>query len=142
MKGKALLETLSKIEGGETYEIFNLLPEIAGGEAWIGEIKDTAQSMAGYINAEELYDLDDIKDFGGGFANGEVEDYYNNINKRVQELSLWASNDIEEHLEEMGYEGGKSITDLNAQFLCSAMWIMWDAVADQLFQNTEEGEEE
>jgi hypothetical protein len=141
MEGKALLETLEKIKGGETYDIFNLLPEIAGGSLWLDEIKDTALYMQGYITESEDYDLDKLRDFGGEYANGQCEDYYSNINKRVQELSLWASNDIEEHLEGMGYEGGKSITDLNAQYLCSAMWIIWDAVADQLFQQAEQLEE-
>jgi hypothetical protein len=142
MKGKDIKATLSKIQEGEYYDIFNLLPEVAGGPAWTGEIKDCAMHISDLLEDESDYTIDDLRDWGGSFANSECEDYYKNINQRVQELDLWASNDIEQYLEDTGYEGGKSITDLNAQFLCSAMWMLWDAVADQAVQNTEEAEDE
>jgi hypothetical protein len=139
--GKELKVTLGKIEGGELFDIFNLLPDIAGGEAWAAEIKDCARSMADWLDEGRDYDLDDLRDLGGEWSNSECEDYYNNINARVQSLSLWASNDLDAEVQEIN-NGAEypSLTDLNAQYLCSAMRQLWDAVADQAHQNTETGE--
>lgn len=141
--GKELKATLGKIEEGELFDIFNLLPDIAGGEAWAAEIKDCARSMADWLDEGRDYDLDDLRDLGGQWSNSECEDYYNNINARVQSLSLWASNDLEAEVQEIN-NGAEypSLTDLNTQYLCSAMRQLWDAVADQAHQNTEEGGEE
>ena len=139
--GKELKATLGKIEGGELFDIFNLLPDIAGGEVWSAEIKDCARSMADWLDEGRDYDLDDLRDLGGEWSNSECEDYHNNINARVQSLSLWASNDLDAEVQEIN-NGAEypSLTDLNAQYLCSAMRQLWDAVADQAHQNTETGE--
>lgn len=140
--GKQLQGTLSKIEGGELFDIFNLLPEVAGGAEWVAEIKDCARSMADWLDAERDYDIDDLRDLGGQWSNSECEDYHKNINARVQSLDLWASNDLDAEVQEIN-DGAEfpSLTTLNAQYLCSAMRQLWDAVADQAHQNTEEGEE-
>jgi hypothetical protein len=141
--GKELKATLGKIEGGELFNIFNLLPDIAGGEAWSAEIKDCARSMGEWLDDEKDYDLDDLRDLGGQWSRSECEDYYSNINARVQSLSLWASNELDAEVQDIN-QGAEfpSLTDLNAQYLCSAMRQMWDAVADQAHQNTEsEGQE-
>ena len=139
--GKELQATLAKIEGGERFDIFNLLPEIAGGEAWSAEIKDCARSMADWLDEGKDYDLDDLRDLGGEWSNSECEDYYNNINARVQSLSLWASNDLDAEVQDIN-NGAEypSLTDLNSQYLRSAMRQLWDAVADQAHTNTKTGE--
>jgi hypothetical protein len=139
MEGKKLLETLEKIKGGETYDIFNLLPDIAGGSVWLDEIKDTAMYAQGYINEGEDYDLETLRDFNYEYANGQCETYYKNINEEVQALSLWASNEVDEEVAELN-EGATypSLTDLNTQYLFVAKRMVWDAVVDQAFANTEE----
>jgi hypothetical protein len=139
--GKELKATLQKIEDGERFNIFNLLPDIAGGEAWAAEIKDCARSMGEWLDDEKDYDLDDLRELGGQWSNSECEDYYSNINKRVQDLSLWASNELDAEVQDIN-NGAEypSLTDLNTQYLCSAMRQLWDAVADQAHQNTEEGQ--
>lgn len=139
--GKELKATLGKIEDGERFDIFNLLPDIAGGEAWAAEIEDCARSMGEWLDDEKDYDLDDLRELGGEWSNSECEDYYNNINARVQNLSLWASNELDAEVQEIN-NGAEypSLKDLNAQYLCSAMRQLWDAVADQAHQNTEEGQ--
>lgn len=147
MKGSQLKKTLLVVEGGELYDIFNLLPEVAGGEAWLYEIKDCVRSMGEWLDDEQDYELDDLRDLGGQWANSECEDYYNNINKRVQDLSLWASNDLDVEvatLNDSPMNDGEAftLTQLQAQYLYCAMRQLWDAVADQVFQNTEEEEEE
>lgn len=142
MNGKRLKETLVKVEEGELYNIFNLLPEIAGGAAWLGIIKDTAQDMRDYLNDEDDYTLEDLRDLSMSYAEREVEDYHVNINKRVQELSLWASPELDSDVQELN-EGREypSLTDLNTQYLYAASVQLFSAVADQAYINTEEGEE-
>jgi hypothetical protein len=139
MEGKKLLDTLSKIEGGEFYDIFNLLPDSAGGAEWIKEIKYTAGRVADYIQADEDYSLDDLRDLGFEYANGQCEDYYYNINAEVQALSLWGLDEVSELVAE--FNEGKpypSFTELNAQYLFAGKRMVWDAVVDQAFTNTEE----
>jgi hypothetical protein len=139
MNGKQLKVTLDRVEKGEYFDIFNLLPEVAGGEAWAGEIKDCAQSMQEWLDDEKEYDIDDLRDLGHQWADSEVEDYHNTINARVQSLSLWASPDLDAEVEELNAGTGfLSLTSLNTQYLFCAMRQLWDAVADQAFQNTEE----
>lgn len=137
--GKELKATLAKIEGGQKYDIFNLLPEVAGGGVWSAEIEDCARSMAEWLDDEQDYSLDDLRDLGGQWSNSECEDYYKNINARVQALDLWASNDLDEEVQEIN-DGATypSLTDLNSQYLCSAMRRLWDAVADQAHEHTED----
>ena len=141
MNGKQLKETLAKVEAGELYDIFNLLPEVAGGAAWVGEIKDCARSMSEWLDDEKEYSIDDLRDLSMSYAESEVEDYHSTINKRVQELSLWASSELDSDVQELN-EGRDypSLTDLNTQYLYAASVQLFGAVADQVFQNTEESE--
>ena len=139
MNGKQLQETLAKIEEGQLYDVFNYLPTIAAGEVWLGEIKDCARSMSEWLDTEKEYDLDDLRDLGGDWANSECEDYYSNINKRVQDLSLWASPELDEEVEQLGgVQAGACLPDVHAIYLYAAMRQLWDAVADQAFQNSQE----
>ena len=139
MQGKRLDNTLAKIEAGELYDIFKLLPDIAGGASWCGEIKDTAQRMREWLDLDKDYELDDLHDLGGDYANGECEDYYATINKRVQELSLWASGELDAEVQELNQgRDYPSLTDLHAQYLYVAMRQIWDAVADQAYLYTGE----
>ena len=139
MNGKQIKVTLDQIEGGERFDIFKLLPDIAGGQTWLNEIKDCARSMGEWLDDEREYDLDDLRDLGGDWANSECEDYYSNINKRVQELSLWASNELDVEVQELGtQEREMTLTSLNSLYLYAAMRQLWDAVADQAHTNTEE----
>jgi hypothetical protein len=139
MNGKQLKETLLKVEAGELYEIFNLLPEVAGGRLWLDAIKETARDMRDYLADEEEYDLDDLRDLSMSYAEREVENYHHRINERVQGLCLWASPELDSDVQELN-EGRDypSLTDLNTQYLYAASVQLFGAVADQVFQNTEE----
>lgn len=145
--GAQLKATLDKIENwGERFDIFNLLPDIAGGEVWHAEIIDCARSMADWLDEDREYELDDLRDLGGEWADSETQDYYKNINERVQSLSLWASNELDAEVAELFSSPMKdgeavTLTTLNSRYLYCAMRQLWDAVADQAHQNTEEGEE-
>jgi hypothetical protein len=139
MEGKKLLDTLSKIEGGELYDIFNLLPDSVGGGEWLKEIQYTAGRVAEYIQTDEDYSLDDLRDLGFEYANGQCEDYYYNINAEVQALSLWGLDEVSELVAELNAGAPyPSFTELNAQYLFAGKRMVWDAVVDQAFTNTEE----
>jgi hypothetical protein len=138
VRGAELLTTLEKIKGGETYDIFNLLPDIAGGSVWLDEIKDTAMYVQGYVNAEDTYEISDLRDYGHEYADGQCETYYKNINDEVQALSLWASNEIDEEVAELGSGTEPTLTKLQSLYLFVAKRIVWDAVVDQAFQNTDQ----
>jgi hypothetical protein len=140
VKGVDLLATLEKIKGGETYDIFNLLPDIAGGSVWLDEIKDTAMYVQGYVNADDDYGIDDLRDYGHEYADGQCETYYKNINDEVQALSLWASNEIDEEVAEMAEGIEPKLTKLQSLYLFVAKHMVWDAVVDQAFQNTNQDE--
>ena len=139
MEGKKLLDTLSKIEGGELYDIFNLLPDSVGGEAWLLEIQYTTGRVAEYIQADKDYSLEDLRELGFEYANGQCEDYYYNINAEVQALSLWGLVEVSELVAELNAGAPyPSFTELNAQYLFAGKRMVWDAVVDQAFTNTEE----
>jgi hypothetical protein len=138
MNGKQLKETLLKVEAGELYNIFNLLPEVAGGAVWLDTIKDTARDMRDYLADDKDYDLDELRDLSMSYAESEVEDYHSTINKRVQELSLWASPELDSDVQELNQgRDYPCLTDLNTQYLYAASVQLFGAVADQVFQNTE-----
>lgn len=139
MNGKQLKETLLKVEGGELYDIFNLLPEVAGGAVWVEAIKETARDMRDYLDDSIDYDIFDLRDLSMSYAEREVETYHRVINEKVQALSLWASPELDSDVQELneGREGYPSLTDLNTQYLYCASVQLFGAVADQVFQNTE-----
>jgi hypothetical protein len=97
--------------------------------------------MGEWLTDDKDYTLEDLRDIGAEWAGSECEDYYNNINKRVQSLSLWASNDLDTEVQELfNRESVPTLTELNGLYLYCAMRQLWDAVADQAHQNTEEGQ--
>jgi hypothetical protein len=121
------------------YDIFNLLPDSVGGGEWLKEIQYTAGRVAEYIQTDEDYSLDDLRDLGFEYANGQCEDYYYNINAEVQALSLWGLDEVSELVAELNAGAPyPSFTELNAQYLFAGKRMVWDAVVDQAFTNTEE----
>jgi hypothetical protein len=140
VKGAELLATLEKIKCGQTYDIFNLLPDIAGGSVWLDEIKDTAMYVEGYVNADDDYEISTLRDYGHEYADGQCETYYKNINDEVQALSLWASNEIDEEVAEMAEGIDPTLTKLQALYLFVAKRMVWNAVVDQAFQHSMQDE--
>lgn len=142
MQGKALLETLEQVQQGETFSIWNLLPTQAGGKEWAQEIKDTAWRMSEFIQAENDYSLEDLRDYETQFATTECETYYKDIHDRNHALSLWAMDEVQEMVSELfELSATNSLTDLESNYLYCAMRILWNAIAEEVFENTEELEE-
>ena len=128
MQGKELKAVLSTITtesmtNGTMSELWEKLPDFIGGAEWVGEIDDMASKCADWISDEQDY-TEDITDLDCKLANSEIEDYYVNINKRVQALSLWAYDELDDEVEDMtgGGDGAYStLTALNSLYLFCAM---------------------
>ena len=127
MQGKELKAILSTIttesmSNGTMSELWEKLPDFIGGADWVSEIHDMAWQCNDWISDEQDYTEDVASDLSNELANSEVEDYYSNINKRVQALSLWAYDELDDEVAELRY--GKencSLTDLNSDYLYCAM---------------------
>lgn len=141
MNGKAILKTLKEIEGGEYYSVWNLLPEVASGKEWIGEIKDACQAVADYIEEDEDYELEDLRDYGHEYADNCASSSYKYIHDQVHALNLWASDEIESQVDEYYGDTRQDLKKLEQLYYYVAMRMTFDAVADQAFENSEELEE-
>lgn len=137
-KGADLLTALGNIQRGEIGDIWNLLPDIASGLNWKAEIEDTASSAKDYIELNEEYDLEDLRDYGMEYADRIVEDTYKNIHDRVHDLSLWASPEIDEEVASLFTDNmyAVSMTKLESLYLYTAFRMIWDAVIDEAFKNS------
>jgi hypothetical protein len=114
---------------GTMSELWAELPDMVSGEAWVGEIVDTAYTMRDYISNDSDTSEDRLTELGLEFAASEIEDYYSNINKRVQDLALWAHNELDDEVLELIGGQPQTLTDLNSHYLWCAMRGLWDSVA-------------
>ena len=133
--------TLESMTDGTMGELWQELPDMVSGQSWVGEIADCAYTMRDYISNDEEVSEDRLSDLGLDFANSEVEDYYSNINKRVQELSLWAYSELDDEVLELTGGQPQTLTDLNSHYLWSAMRGLWGAVSRWALAQAEELEE-
>ena len=125
MQGKQIKATLSTITqesmtNGSMSELWQELPDFISGSDWVGEIADMARTASDWVSDDEEYTDDRLTDLSSDLANGECEDYYVNINRRAQALSLWAYDELDDEVIECGFEG-KTLTDLNTLYLFCAM---------------------
>jgi hypothetical protein len=132
------------LPGGNMSALWDKLPDYVAGPNWIGEIIDAASQWQGYVYDDKEYSLDELTDYVHELANGECEDYYSNINKRVQELSLWAYPEIDSDVLELidPERGDLSITGLNSLYLFAAMRSLFQAVIEYAYERAEELESE
>jgi pyruvate dehydrogenase complex dehydrogenase (E1) component len=142
----AALEEINaaNIPGGNMSALWDKLPDYVAGPNWIGEIIDAASQWQGYIYEDKDYSLDDLTDYVGELADGETQDYHSTINKRVQELSLWAYPEIDSDVQEL--TGGQlvdlTLTGLNSLYLFAAMRSLFQAVIEYACERAEELESE
>lgn len=133
----------ANIPGGNMSALWDKLPDYVAGPNWIGEIIDAANQWQGYIYDDKDYSLDDLMDYVGELADGECADYYSNINKRVQDLSLWAYPEIDLMVADLG--GGVndgSLTGLNSLYLYAAMDNLYRCVLEYAYERAAELESE
>ena len=132
------------LPGGNMSALWDKLPDYVAGPNWLGEIIDAASQWQGYVYDDIEYSLDELTDYVGELANGECENYYSNINKRVQDLSLWAYPEIDSDVLELidPERGDLSITGLNSLYLYAAMSSLYRAIIEYAYERAEELESE
>lgn len=146
--GATIKATLSTVTGdsmtnGTMSSLWELLPDNVAGPQWVGEVWGAARTLSDWLNDEKEYSLDDLQDMTGSLADSEVEDYYSNINRRVQELSLWASDELDEEVQELqAGRVGLTLTDLNSLYLYCAMRGLYSVLAQWAMGEIESMEEE
>jgi hypothetical protein len=121
---KAILATITtdSMTNGSMSDLWETLPDFISGSDWVGEIHDMAAKAADWITDDQEYTSDIADELSFQLADSEVEDYYANINKRVQALSLWAYNELDDEVSEL-FNGdvNPTLTDLNSHYLYCAM---------------------
>lgn len=125
---------------GPMANLWELLPEHVAGPQWVGEIVAAADTFGEWLTDEQEYDLDDLHGMTYELADSETEDYYYNINRRVQELSLWASNDLDEEVAASGLYLN-TLTDMNAAYLYCAMRGLYYVLAQWAMATAQDMEE-
>ena len=126
---------------GDMASLWELLPDHVAGPQWVAEIVDSARTLADWLTDDRDYSLDDLQDMTGEIANCEIEDYYSTINRRVQELSLWASTDLDEEVSSTYAGPIVTYTDMNSAYLYCAMRGLHDVLAQWAMDTAEELED-
>jgi len=134
--------TAENLTGGKLGDLWSKLPDYIGGGNWMGEIVDAAARWQDYVYDDKDYQLEDLLDYIGELANGECEDYYVNINKRVQALSLWAYPELDLMVAELGSAGDGTLTGLNSLYLYAAMDNLYRCVIEHAYDRAAELESE
>ena len=145
MQGKQIKATLSTITqesmtNGTMSELWQELPDFISGSDWVGEIADMARTASDWVSDYEEYTEDKVQDLSHSLADQEVEDYYVNINRRVQALSLWAYPELDEEVADFGLKG-KTLTDLNNAYLYCAMRGLAYRILTYAYNKAEDEEE-
>lgn len=121
---KAILATINteSMTNGSMSDLWLELPDFIAGSDWVNEIADMARTAADWIGDDDEINEDLANDLSHNLGNREVEDYYLNINRRVQTLSLWAYPELDDEVSEL-FNGdvNPSLTDLNSHYLYCAM---------------------
>lgn len=148
--GATLKKTLSTVTAdsmtsggalGPMASLWEMLPDNVAGPQWVGEVVDSARTLADWLTDEREYDLDDLHGMTYELASSEVEDYYSNINKRVQELSLWASVELDEEVASAYGSPIVTYTDMNEAYLYCAMRGLYYVLAQWAMDTAEDMEE-
>jgi hypothetical protein len=136
--------TNDNLTNGSLSELWTLLPDYVAGPNWIGEILDAADQLTGYFyDIEDHTSEDKLSDYVHELANGECEDYYSNINKRVQDLSLWAYPALDYEVAELtGNQFDGTLTGLNSIYLYAAMRELYSAIVAHITNRANELESE
>jgi len=147
MNNKHLRLALSEITSetltnGSLSELWKLLPDYVAGPNWVGEIVDAADQLTGYVYGDDDTNEDKLSDYVHELANSECEDYYSNINKRVQDLSLWAYPALDYEVAELtGNQFDGTLTGLNSIYLYAAMRELYSAIVAHITNRANELEE-
>lgn len=134
--------TNETLTNGSLSELWTLLPDYVAGPNWVGEIVDAADQLAGYVYGDDETSEDKLSDYVHELANSECETYYSVINKRVQDLSLWAYPALDYEVAELtGSQFDGTLTGLNSIYLYAAMRELYSAIVAYITNRANELEE-
>ena len=133
--------TQESMTNGSMGSLWEMLPDYVAGSQWVGEIVDLAEQLSYYFTDGEDVEDYNLSDYCAEIADGETQDYYSNINKRVQELSLWAYPALDVSVAELGTHNAGTITSLNSLYLYCAMRDSLESIAGYVARRVEEQEE-
>ena len=139
LKATLATVTVESMTNGTMSSLWDMLPDMVSGQSWVGEIVDCADRIGDYLSDE--VEEDELMELSYQFADSECEDYYKNINARVQALSLWAYSELDDEVEMTWGGEFQTLTDLNSAYLYHAMRGLFETVARWAWDNTEEGAE-
>jgi len=143
---KAILETITteSMTDGSMSDLWQKLPDFIAGSDWVAEIADMARTASDWVTEDREYSEDIASDLSSSLADSEVEDYYVNINERVQALSLWAYPELDDEVSEIsgGQQGNQTLTDLNSLYLYCAMRGLAYQLLSYAYEKAEELEDE
>ena len=129
--------TVESMTDGTMSTLWEMLPDMVSGREWVAEVVDCAERMSDFLGDE--VEEEELQDLAHQFADSECEDYYKNINARVQALSLWAYDELDEEVQELA-KPSPTLTDLNSAYLYCAMRGLFQVVAQWAWENTEGAE--
>jgi hypothetical protein len=139
IKGATLSAALNTITADNIpVTLWEVLPESGAGPSWVGEVADSAMTLASWLNDDEEYNAEKLSDMTYQLADSEVEDYYSKINTRVQELSLWANSDLDSEVQELINREDITLTGLNSLYLYCAMRGLYYVLGEWAMDNAEE----
>lgn len=139
LKATLATVTIESMTNGTMSSLWEELPDMVSGQEWVAEVVDCADRIGEYLSDE--VEEDDLMELSYQFADSECEDYYKNINARVQALSLWAYDELDEEVADISGGEFQTLTDLNSKYLYCAMRGLFQVIAQWAWDNTEEGEE-
>ena len=134
MLGKDLKDALatitdSRMKDGSLSSLWAKLPDYVAGSSWVDEVTDMAVACDEWLSDDDEVSEDYLSEISCHLADREIEDYYSTINKRVQDLSLWARPELDSEVSELWQgEVNPSLTDLNSHYLYCAMSNLASAV--------------
>jgi len=137
---KAALSLISEDTVRDIAPLWELLPDFISGKEWVSEIVECADRMPDWVyNDNDSITLDELQDKASEYADNCCQDSYYSINRRVQELSLWAYDDLDIDVAEMsGDDEPKTINALNSTYLYCAMRGLFYVIAQWAFDKAAE----
>jgi hypothetical protein len=137
---KTVLGTITSENIPDT--LWELLPDSVAGTAWREEIVNAAGSLADWFAYDDVYDEDNIADIARELADTETSDYDRRINERVQALSLWAIDELDEQTSHWSIAPhNRTLNGLNSIYLFCALEGLFQVIGQWAINTGQDVEE-
>lgn len=125
---------------GISSDLWACMPDQAAGSAWVGFMVQVAEEIAEDLNEDQEYSFDDLTENVLEYADNNTPPYYKDQFTMVNELDLWAINDIEETVEgRLAYDPENPLTlrSLMGVYCAAAYEITWLAICNFIMSEEE-----